>query len=230
MPFAALPALEERDVVLPREPDHDPQCVVGGTIEQPAGRGRVDADGVDPVPRHRSEVVVDVPFGREEAPVVVRCERAVRDATHVELLAASCEKLPRRHDTGARVSATRVTQSGQPAPFSRPMWKSTANEAAGVRDLRLSPTQSSAAAAARGGRILPAWLFWSDRSTSSGLAGAANPSFGVPAAHPPAPHLERGLLDVGEQGRGSCRDASPRSSSALPRCISGGPRRFRRVA
>ena len=110
--------LEECDVVLPREPDHDPQRVVGGPIEQPARRRRVDADCVDPVSRHCSEVVVYLPFGREEAPVVVRCECAVRDTTHVQLRATNCEKLPRRHDTGARVSGTRVTHSGQPGPVS----------------------------------------------------------------------------------------------------------------
>ena len=48
----AAPVLEEVDVLLPRDADHDEEPVFGGDIEQPARRNRVCANRVEAVGGH----------------------------------------------------------------------------------------------------------------------------------------------------------------------------------
>ena len=57
---AELPIVEKRDVLRPRQPDHDAQPVARRFVEQVAPRRRVDADGVDAELRHQAEVFGDL--------------------------------------------------------------------------------------------------------------------------------------------------------------------------
>ena len=91
--LAVRAALEEGDVVLPRDADHHAEVVLGGEIEQPGRRHGVGPDRVDPVRGHGREVALDRLSGRELVAGLVARERPVRDAPDVELLVAEPEKL-----------------------------------------------------------------------------------------------------------------------------------------
>ena len=54
------PIVEKRDVLRPRQSDHDAQAVPRRFVEQIAARGRVHADGVDAERRHQAEVFGDL--------------------------------------------------------------------------------------------------------------------------------------------------------------------------
>ena len=90
---------EIADVLLGAQPDHHAQAVALRHVEQGAGRhGMRNPDGVDPAGGHLREV----PFHLREivifVPVLVRLERAVGHAAHVELLFADEKELAA--DTG----------------------------------------------------------------------------------------------------------------------------------
>src|SRR5207253_7655326 len=82
------------DILLGTEPDHDPQTVPRGDVQERAGRSGVgDPDGVDPVCRHQREVPL---HGGEIMVLVSRrvwSERPVRHTPHVQLLVADKEEL-----------------------------------------------------------------------------------------------------------------------------------------
>ena len=84
--------VEERDVLLPGQPDHHEQAVALRRVEQPARRHRVDAHGVDARGRHRREVAID-DLGARVVAVRVGPERPVGHALDLELLVPGIQKL-----------------------------------------------------------------------------------------------------------------------------------------
>ena len=88
------PVVEERDVLLPRKPDEHVLPLLLRDVEQPARWDGVRADGVDAVRRHGFEVVTHLIGVVLLDSGVVGCERAVRNALHVELFAPCGEELP----------------------------------------------------------------------------------------------------------------------------------------
>ena len=56
---AAPPAIEKRHVLLPGQADHDAQSPFPCTVEQPAWRDRVGANGVETVTGDQREVALD---------------------------------------------------------------------------------------------------------------------------------------------------------------------------
>ena len=63
--FSAFAFVEKSDVLLPAEPNHDPQPMLGGDIEQPPRRNRVRSYGVSAEFRDFGEV------GRNSFSVVI---------------------------------------------------------------------------------------------------------------------------------------------------------------
>ena len=103
------PVVEKRDVLHPRQPDHDPQTVPLGRIQQIA-TGGVDPHRVDAVRRHQTEVFV-YPFERRKLIAVgVRREGAVRRALDEVTLSPKTQELPVDFDAtivgGGAVSRT----------------------------------------------------------------------------------------------------------------------------
>ena len=86
---ARPPALGQvAHIALRGEPDQDLEPAGLGGIEQPAGRGRVRADGIDPVGGHEREVALDPSPVGEFVALAVGAERPVGDAADVELVCA----------------------------------------------------------------------------------------------------------------------------------------------
>jgi hypothetical protein len=87
-------------VLLPGEPDEDPEAVAERQVEQPPGRDRIDAQGVDAMGGHRREIALDrhrvVAFGA----VGSGAERAVGHAADEELLALDVQELSIRARPG----------------------------------------------------------------------------------------------------------------------------------
>ena len=83
---AGAPIDDVPDILLGREPDHDPEAVAAGRIEQRAGGRRVgNPHAVDTVRRHLGEVPLD---GGEVVVFVaggIGLKRAVRHAADEEL-------------------------------------------------------------------------------------------------------------------------------------------------
>ncbi len=81
-------------MLLPRDVDHHPEPLPAGGVEQPPGRDRVRADGVQPAGGDLAEIALD----RVRPPVlapgrVVGPERPVRDAAHPQLRGARVHEL-----------------------------------------------------------------------------------------------------------------------------------------
>ena len=85
--------VQERHVLLPRKPDHDVEPVARCQIEQPGGRHRVRAHRVEAVLGHGPEVVLDPRFIVVLATAGVRPERAVGNATQIDLAVAREQEL-----------------------------------------------------------------------------------------------------------------------------------------
>lgn len=78
------PVVEKRDVLRPRQPDHDVQPVPRSLVEHVRGWRRVGSDRVDAGGRHQAEVVSD-PMGFWKLRTgVVGGKRAVGDPLHEE--------------------------------------------------------------------------------------------------------------------------------------------------
>ena len=75
-----VPVVEKRDVLRPRQPDHDLQSAPPGLVEQFASRHRVGANGIQAKAGHQPEVFSDLRRGRELVAVRVRRERPIGDA------------------------------------------------------------------------------------------------------------------------------------------------------
>src|SRR5262249_20145698 len=85
--------VEEGDMLLPRQPDHDAQAVGHCNVHQPARRKRIDADRIEAGGRDRLEVALDDSVARELDARAIRPERPVGDATDPEFLVADIEEL-----------------------------------------------------------------------------------------------------------------------------------------
>src|SRR5262249_25198089 len=85
--------VEEGDVLLPRQPDHDAQVVGHCNVHQPARRKRIDADRIEAGGRDRLEVALDDSVDRELNARAIRPERPVGDATDPEFLITDIQKL-----------------------------------------------------------------------------------------------------------------------------------------
>jgi hypothetical protein len=90
----ASAVVEEGHVLLPGQPDHHEQPVALGGVEQPPGRHRVHAHGVDALLDHRREVALDQIGVIELAGHLVGRERPVRHAADVELPIVGVEVAP----------------------------------------------------------------------------------------------------------------------------------------
>ena len=89
----ALSAVEEGDVLFPGHADDQSDAVVERDVEEPAGRGGIEPDGVEPGLGHGGEIAGDF-FGCAVFPAgLVGVERAVRDALDVELGVIDKEEL-----------------------------------------------------------------------------------------------------------------------------------------
>ena len=97
--------VEKRDVLRPRQPDHDAQPVARGRVEQLAARRRVGADRVDAERGHQAEVGGDLLQRRELVAVRVGRERPVGHAFDEEALVAGAQKLSVGHDARRREDA-----------------------------------------------------------------------------------------------------------------------------
>src|SRR5947209_20633927 len=84
--------MEEGNVLLPREPNHDEQSVSLRGIEEPARRYRVHAYGVDAVLAHQVKIALDILLPVLLA-ITTRAEGAVGDAPNVELVVTCGEEL-----------------------------------------------------------------------------------------------------------------------------------------
>jgi hypothetical protein len=82
--------IKERDVLFPWQPDHHPQVVLLGSIEQPPWRHRVAADRIDAVRGHEREVGVQFVVNGIVVAAFLRRERPVCHAADPQLLVA-CE-------------------------------------------------------------------------------------------------------------------------------------------
>ncbi len=84
--------VQERYVLFPRDSNHYPQAILLRQIENPAGRHRVKANGIDAVCRHLREI----PRRRYRIKLIagfVRLKRAVRNSTNVKFLVANKHEL-----------------------------------------------------------------------------------------------------------------------------------------
>ncbi len=90
-----LPIIQERDVLLPREADDDPETMVYSAIEEPDGRRRVGAHRVDARVGHGSEVGRDG-GGVGIVTVGAGTEGPVRNSSDVQL-PVCVEELPADH-------------------------------------------------------------------------------------------------------------------------------------
>ena len=102
---SATPFLEEIDMLLPRDADHDEEVVRSGKVEQPARRNRIRADGVDVRLSHAPEIRSDNLWCRIIRPVDLRAEGAVSNAAEVQLLAVGEEELASRLHPGLQAGA-----------------------------------------------------------------------------------------------------------------------------
>ena len=100
--------VEERDVLLPGQPDEHIEAVLGRLVEKPQRRRRVRAEGVDAHRRHRREVPSNAFRARELLTVVTRPERAVGNALHPQLLATDGQELAAH----ARALCDRLIRTG----------------------------------------------------------------------------------------------------------------------
>src|SRR5262249_11119397 len=86
---AAPPGLiQERDVLFPRQADHDVQAEFVRLIQNPRGRYTISPDSVDSVCGHAFEVSRHLARVRIFASILARSERPVRNPSHVEFLIA----------------------------------------------------------------------------------------------------------------------------------------------
>ncbi len=78
----ATPIVEEGDVLRPPEPGQHAQPVVGGDVEEPGGRRRVRAHGVEAGGGDLGEVPTHDRRRGKQRTVGARPERAVRHPSH----------------------------------------------------------------------------------------------------------------------------------------------------
>jgi hypothetical protein len=102
--------IEERDVLLPGESDHDQKPMPLGSVEDTARRDGVRAERVEAVRGHRGEVPVDRGAIRVVASVGARPERPIGHSSDIELLFTAGEELasrawPRRWGRRQRLAA-----------------------------------------------------------------------------------------------------------------------------
>jgi hypothetical protein len=79
--------IEEGDVLLPRNPDHDPQALPVSRLQQPRRRHGIGADRVETLGRDPLQVALDLLPVVELVAGVIRPEGAVGDPAHPERLA-----------------------------------------------------------------------------------------------------------------------------------------------
>ena len=92
------PFVEERDVLRPRQADHDPQPLGGRRIEQLAPGRRIRSDRVDAEAGHLPEVGGDLLQRGELIPLCVGRKCPVGDALDEEAFIAGAQKFPVRDD------------------------------------------------------------------------------------------------------------------------------------
>ena len=94
--------VEKRDMLRPRQPDHESQTVTGCLVEQRLRGGCVQPNGIDPDTRHQCEVFGH-PRGRRKLPTVaVGRERAIADTLDDPRFAGETDELADRGGAWAR--------------------------------------------------------------------------------------------------------------------------------
>ncbi len=91
--------VEERDMLRPRQSDHDAQAVLRRFVKQIDSGRRIRTNGVDAQTRHQPKVFGDALGGGELAAVGIGRERAVGHAFDDESLVADLQKLAVRDDS-----------------------------------------------------------------------------------------------------------------------------------
>ena len=97
--------VEKRDVLRPRQPDHDAQPLPRGRVEQVAARRRIGADRIEAERGHLPEVGGHLMQRGELVTVRVGRKRPVGHAFDEETLVASAQKLAFGHDAHRREDA-----------------------------------------------------------------------------------------------------------------------------
>ncbi len=91
------PVYEKADILLRREADHDAEAMAVGGVQQRARRHGVrDADRVEAVGRHLSEVALDDLEVAILVAVLIGAECAIGDPADPELIVVNVQKLPAR--------------------------------------------------------------------------------------------------------------------------------------
>jgi hypothetical protein len=89
-----LGVIEERDMLRPRDPDHDAQTGARSLVENRAAGYSVGANRVDGVRAHQRKIFDDLLQRREVFAFCVGCKRSVRDALRYVLFPSDKQKLP----------------------------------------------------------------------------------------------------------------------------------------
>ena len=85
--------IEEGDVLLPGQADHDAQAILPRNVEQPARRRCIGANGVQPVGGDQGKVALHARAIVKFVAVFVRFKRSVGNALHPEFLSGIEKKL-----------------------------------------------------------------------------------------------------------------------------------------
>ena len=123
-----MPVVEERHVVGPRHPDHDPETVLLCQVQEPLVRHGIGAYRVHASATHQLEVFGDARGRRKVVAVLVRRERAVAHALDPEPLGTQLKEFPgdRRSQQVCRSRGDRGHRcgiaGGEPATRSVRQW------------------------------------------------------------------------------------------------------------
>ena len=97
--------VEKGNMLLPRQAHHDAEPVPVRSVQQPARRHRVCADGIESICRHLSEIALDGFRIAVFFPVLIRTKSAVSYPSNPELGIVGVEKFSQRN--GPRCAGTR---------------------------------------------------------------------------------------------------------------------------